>query len=105
MSSRVKACTAAAKQQQQQQQKPVMFLFRSVPSRWCRTVHASRSIHMHVQLAITSVVFQSVKMESLLVRSPTRIDSFILLPSSKVFWGSALLLLFDFGRVLRWRLN
>ena len=43
------------------------------------------------------VVFRHVKMESQLVRSPTRIDTFILLPSSKVFcaalwfWASSVI--------------
>ena len=44
-------------------------------------------------------------MESHLICSPTRIDSFILPSSSKVFWGSALLLFFDYWRVLRSRLD
>ena len=44
-------------------------------------------------------------MESQLVRSSTIIDSFILPPSSKDFWSSSLLLLFDFGWVLWSRLD
>ena len=51
------------------------------------------------------VLCRSVNMESQLVCSPTRIDSFILPSSSKVFWGSALLPFFDFGWVLQLRLN
>ena len=36
---------------------------------------------------------------------PTRIDNFLLLQSSKLFWGSSLLPLFNFERVLRLRLD
>ena len=43
--------------------------------------------------------------EGQLVDSPTRIDSFILLWSSKLFWGTSLLLLFNLERVLRSRLD
>ena len=66
-------------------QKKVTFSFRSALSRRHRTVLASRSIHI--------------------IGSPTRIDSFILPQSSQVFWGNALLPLFDFGRVLQSRLD
>ena len=45
------------------------------------------------------------KMESQLVRLPTRINSFILPLSFKVFWGSALLLLFDLDWVLWLKLD
>ena len=45
------------------------------------------------------------KKEGQLVDSPTRIDSFILLWSSKLFWGSSLLLLFNFEQVLRLKLD
>ena len=45
--------------------------------------------------------FDVQKKKGQLVDSPTRIDSFILLWSSKLFWGSLLLPLFDFERVLR----
>ena len=56
--------------------------------------------HMHAHTGLPKC-----KLESQLVRSPSRIDSFILPPSSKVFWGSAPLPLFDFGQVLRSRLD
>ena len=51
------------------------------------------------------VVCRRVKAESQLVHSPSRMDSFILPLSSKVFWGSALLPLFDLGWILRSRLD
>ena len=49
--------------------------------------------------------FNVQKNEGQLVALPTGIDSFILLWSSKLFWGSSLLPLFDFERVLWLRLN
>ena len=45
------------------------------------------------------------KMKGQLVHSPTRIDSFLLLQSPKLLWGSLLLPLFDFEQVLWSRLN
>ena len=45
------------------------------------------------------------KMKGQLVHSLTRIDIFILPWSSKLFWSSSLLSLFDFKRVLRSRLE
>ena len=44
--------------------------------------------------------FDMQKKEGQLVDSPTRIDSFMLLWSSELFWVTSLLLLFDFFRFL-----
>ena len=49
--------------------------------------------------------FNVQKKKGQFVDSPTRIDSFILLWSSKLFWGSILPPLFDFERVLQSRLD
>ena len=87
--------------------KMVTLLFHSAPFRRHYTVHASRTVsvpyaRVHNKLG---VVFRCAKKEGQLVDSPTRINSFILLWSSKLFWGSLLLPLFDFERVLRLRLD
>ena len=62
--------------------------------------------HMHAYTISNWVwSFNVQKMKGQLVHSPTRIDSFILPWSSKLFWGSSLLPLFDFERVLQLRLD
>ena len=73
-------------------------------SHWsCKPCHFC-SICTRVQLVIMRMVCRSLKMDSQLVCSPTRIYCFILPLSSKVFWSSTLLF-FDFGQVLRLRLD
>ena len=80
----------------------------SVPFRPVQTPlhHSCQPFHFHsvcTRVIILGVIFR--KKEGQLVDSPTRIDSFILLWSSKLFWDSSLLPLFDFERVLRSRLD
>ena len=87
-------------------QKTVTLPFCSAPFRRRCTVHASCIFRMHACIISNwAWSFDVQKKEGQLVDSPTRINSFILLWSSKLFWGSSLLPLFDFERILRSRLD